>query len=271
MTPSHATKTSAAKASPDPTCSAQRAEQLALAMEQLGYRFNNLRLLDEAFTHRSYSNENRHVGFDNERLEFLGDSILGAAVADLLMVAHPSSSEGLLTRYKAALVSETALAECARRMKLGELLRLGRGEEQTGGRDKNSVLANLVEAVIAAVFLDGGYPAARGVVERFVEARLPRVGRVERRVDYKTKLQVQIQGAHRGSPIYVIVDVSGPDHERTFIAEVRVDGLVLGSGRGGSKKIAEQAAAREAFRRLQENAGARAEFDSVDTLPGLLL
>ncbi|MBT9558320.1 MAG: ribonuclease III [Myxococcales bacterium] len=240
-------------------------------MERLGYQFDQLSLLDEAFTHRSYSNENRQVGFDNERLEFLGDSILGAAVADLLMVAHPSSSEGILTRYKATLVSETALAECARRMKLGELLRLGRGEEQTGGRDKSSVLANLVEAVIAAVFIDGGYPAARGVVERFVEARLPRVGRVERRVDYKTKLQVQIQGAHRGSPIYVIVDVSGPDHERTFIAEVRVDGLVLGSGRGGSKKIAEQAAAREAFRRVQESNGTRPEFDSVDSLPGLLL
>ena len=239
-------------------------------MERLGYVFSRLNLLDEAFTHRSYANENRHVGFDNERLEFLGDSILGAAVADLLMAIHPSSNEGLLTRYKATLVSETALAESARRMKLGELLRLGRGEDQTGGRQKNSVLANLVEAVIAAVFLDGGYPAARGVVERLVEARLPRIGRVERRVDYKTKLQMQIQGAQRGQPIYVIVDVSGPDHERVFIVEVRVEGVVLGSGTGGSKKIAEQAAAREAYRRVQVTAGARPERDSVDTLPGLL-
>ena len=212
----------------------------------IGYRFKNITLLQNALTHSSYANECWHDSLkSNERLEFLGDSILGMVVAAYLYRNFPDRPEGELTRMRADMVCETTLAQIAEKLNLGQHLLLGRGEEQGGGRKRASILADAVESVIAAAFLDGGMDAAHGIVERFVLTNVPE-GRMHNE-DYKTALQELVQQKKNQVLTYALVGETGPDHDKQFMVEVSLNGQVIGQGTGTSKKRAEQDAARTAI------------------------
>jgi ribonuclease-3 len=206
-------------------------------------------LLELALTHRSYAYEHGG-GAHNERLEFLGDSILGQAVTVMLYTEHPSVDEGELAKRRASLVSSVALAEIARSIGLGEYIRLGRGEELTGGREKSSILADTVEAVIGATYLSAGPDAATSLVLRLVHPLLADPARFGAAMDPKTSLQELAAQLGRGAPSYELSD-TGPDHSKRFHASVLLDGAVVARGEGSSKKHAEMAAALEAWTRLQ--------------------
>jgi ribonuclease III len=219
---------------------------------RLGYTFREAAILDRALTHRSRANEDSTgITVDNESLEFLGDAVLGFVMADLLFRDYPQFDEGQKSKIKASLVSTATLAQLARRLDLGEFLALGRGEEKTGGRQKQALLADSYEAVIAAIYLDGGIDAARGFVSREFAGELEDVrspefwGR-----DYKSALQELVQAHDLHLPEYQVAAESGPDHRKVFHVEVRVQGELKGAARGQSKKAAEQEAARKAIEKL---------------------
>ena len=217
--------------------------------EAIGYRFHNISLLQNALTHSSYANERWHNGLlSNERLEFLGDSVLGMLVAEYLYRSFPNRPEGELTRMRADMVCEGTLAAAANRIGLGKHLLLGHGEEQGGGRSRDSILADAMESVIAACFLDGGLDAALEVVRRFILVEVP-VTKLHN-VDYKTQLQELVQQKKNQALSYTLVGQSGPDHDKSFDVEVSLNGQVVGSGSGSSKKRAEQDAARAAIEKL---------------------
>jgi ribonuclease-3 len=211
-------------------------------------------LLLRALTHRSYAYE--HGGLpNNERLEFLGDSVLGLVVTDSLYAAHPDLAEGQLAKLRAAVVNMRALAEVARAMGLGQYIFLGRGEESTGGRDKASILADTMEAVIAAVYLSGGLPAATTFVHRLLDPLMESSASLGAGLDWKTSLQELTASGSLGVPEYGVTE-EGPDHKKSFQAEVRVGSEQLGSGCGSSKKEAEQLAAEIAWTELNRRAKA---------------
>ena len=215
----------------------------------LGYHFENITLLQNALTHSSYANERWHNSLmSNERLEFLGDSILGMVVADYLYRAFPDRPEGELTRMRADMVCEASLAVAANRIELGRHLMLGHGEEQGGGRMRASILADAMESVIAASYLDGGMDAARGIIRRLILCDVP-VQRMHN-ADYKTALQECVQKKKNQAITYRLTGESGPDHDKQFSVEVMLNGEVVGRGTGGSKKRAEQAAAQAAMEAL---------------------
>ena len=215
----------------------------------LGYRFRNVALLQNALTHSSYANERWHNSLlSNERLEFLGDSVLGMLVADYLYRNFPDRPEGELTRMRADMVCEQTLAAAANKIGIGEHLLLGHGEEQGGGRSRNSILADAMESVIAACFLDGGLGAALTVVQKFILVEVP-VTRLHN-VDYKTRLQELVQQKKNQTLSDALVGESGPDHDKKVVVEVRLNGNVVGSGSGSSKKRAEQSAAASAIEKL---------------------
>ena len=215
----------------------------------LGYRFRNISLLQNALTHSSYANERWHNSLlSNERLEFLGDSVLGMLVAEYLYRTFPDRPEGELTRMRADMVCEQTLAGAANKIGIGEHLLLGHGEEQGGGRSRNSILADAMESVIAACFLDGGIQAALKVVQQFILVEVP-VTKLHN-VDYKTKLQELVQQKKNQVLSYALVGESGPDHDKHFDVEVSLNGRVVGSGSGSSKKRAEQSAAASAVENL---------------------
>jgi len=218
---------------------------------KLNYTFRNSALLAEALSHSSYANEHRAAGLhSNERLEFLGDSVLGFVTAEFLFVQHPDLPEGDLTRIRAALVCEQSLYEVARKLELGRFLKLGRGEDAGGGRERMSILADATEAVFAAVYLDGGIAAASALIHR-VLLNAEREGAVEeRRRDYKTALQELVQRQAGQELSYRMVGEQGPDHAKIFSAEVQLNGTAIGTGSGHSKKEAEQAAAKAALAAL---------------------
>lgn len=206
-------------------------------------------LLDLALTHRSYAYE--HGGLPhNERLEFLGDSVLGIVVTETLYRSFPELPEGQLAKLRAAVVNARALADVARDLDLGRYLLLGRGEETTGGRDKSSILADAMEAVIGATYLSAGDRAAQTLVHRLFDPLIDAAAELGAGLDWKTSLQEAVANAQLGLPDY-LVDDFGPDHEKEFHARVRVAGEVLGEGRGRSKKVAEQQAAQEAYHALR--------------------
>ena len=211
---------------------------------KLGYRFRNRDLLGEALNHSSYANEHRGGLGSNERLEFLGDSVLGFVSAEYLFRLHADLPEGDLTRMRAALVCEQSLYEVAKMLDLGSYLKLGRGEEAGGGRKRQSILADAVEAVFAAVYLDGGIEKARELIVRVLLSRAPAA---EERKDYKTTLQEVVQRRSGQVLTYHMVAQSGPDHNKKFLFEVRLNDRPVGRGEGRSKKEAEQAAARDAL------------------------
>lgn len=218
----------------------------------IGYRFRNITLLQNALTHSSYANERWHDSLkSNERLEFLGDSILGMVVAEHLYKHYPDRPEGELTRMRADMVCETALAQVANRLGLGEHLLLGHGEEQGGGKKRASILADAVESVIAASFLDGGMEAARQFIDRFILCNVPVKGL--HNADYKTALQERVQQKKNQVLSYVLEGESGPDHDKHFCVAVLLNGQTVGKGSGTSKKRAEQAAARDAMEKLFPN------------------
>ena len=215
----------------------------------LGNRFRNITLLENALTHSSYANERWHNSLlSNERREFLGDSVLGMLVAEFLFHSFPNRPEGELTRMRADMVCETTLANAANVIGIGEHLLLGHGEERFGGRNRNSILADAMESVIAAAFLDGGIAAAKGIVEKFVLTEVP-VHKLHN-ADYKTALQELVQQKKNQVLSYALVDQSGPDHDKQFTVEVSLNGTVVGKGTGTSKKRAEQAAACAAMEQL---------------------
>jgi len=217
--------------------------------DAIGYRFGNISLLQNALTHSSYANERWHNSLlSNERLEFLGDSVLGMLVAEYLYRNFPNRPEGELTRMRADMVCEGTLAAAANRIHLGEHLLLGHGEEQGGGRNRDSILADAMESVIAACFLDGGLAAALKVVQRFILVDVP-VTRLHN-ADYKTQLQELVQQKKNQVLTYTLVGQSGPDHDKCFDVEVSLNGAAVGSGSGSSKKRAEQMAARAAIEKL---------------------
>ena len=215
----------------------------------IGYRFKNIALLQNALTHSSYANERWHNSLlSNERLEFLGDSILGMTVAEYLYRNFPDRPEGELTRMRADMVCEKALAKVAARINLGQHLMLGNGEEQGGGRGRDSILADAVESVIAACFLDGGMNAAKQFIDRFVLVEVP-VKKLHN-ADYKTALQELVQQKKNQTLTYVLIGESGPDHDKRFEVEVKLNGTTVGTGSGSSKKRAEQEAAHCALKKL---------------------
>ena len=217
----------------------------------IGYRFSNITLLQNALTHSSYANERWHDSLkSNERLEFLGDSILGMVVAEYLYKHFPDRPEGELTRMRADMVCETSLAAVAAKLDLGRHLMLGHGEEQGSGRSHASTLADAVESIIAACFLDGGMAAAEGIIRRFILCNVP-VGKLHN-ADYKTALQELVQQKKNQVLSYALVGESGPDHDKEFFVEVSLNGQVIGKGSGSSKKRAEQAAAHDAIEALKE-------------------
>ena len=214
---------------------------------KLQYTFTNTSLLETALTHSSYANERRggHMAC-NERLEFLGDSILGMIVARHLYETHPDRPEGKMTRLRAELVCEKSLFQMAGELNLGAYLRLGKGEEQCGGRQRPSINADAVEAVLAAVYLDGGLEPVERIVTRYILAREQSAVNT----DYKTALQERIQDGGGASPAYEMVGQSGPEHDKTFTMRVTLGSTVLGTGSGRTKKEAEQQAARAALSRM---------------------
>ena len=215
----------------------------------IGYRFRNITYLQNALAHSSYANERWHDSLkSNERLEFLGDSILGMLVAEYLYNTFPDRPEGELTRMRADMVCEKSLAIIANRIGLGEHLLLGKGEEQGGGRSRDSILADATESVLAACYLDGGMDAARQFVDKFVLTNVP-VSKLSH-TDYKTALQELVQQKRDQVLSYQMVAESGPDHSKEFKVQLTLNQQLVGTGVGTSKKRAEQAAAKDALKRL---------------------
>jgi len=208
----------------------------------LGFHFSNTELLVQALTHRSFANERQSDGCrDNETLEFLGDAVLDLVIGHHLMTGFPGLGEGDLSTTRAQMVSEQGLYRVARDLDLGQWLRLGKGEERSGGRDKSSILADALEALLAAVYLDGGFDAARDVVLKHFSAHTPKTP--GQHADYKTRLQELAQRLYKTAPVYEILSEEGPDHQKTFLVSVAIAGNESARARGHSKKAAEQAAA----------------------------
>lgn len=218
-------------------------------------------LLQRALTHRSYAYENGQIP-TNERLEFLGDSVLGIVVTETLYRDHPDFSEGRLAKLRAAVVNARALADVAREIELGQHIMLGRGEETTGGRNKASILSDTVEAVIGAIYLSGGMDEAAKVIHRLFDPVMEAAASMGAGLDWKTSLQELSASLGLGVPDYLIED-DGPDHMKTFVARVRVGDLVLGNGHGRSKKEAEQGAAETAYHEIQATQVAQVAADAA--------
>lgn len=214
--------------------------------KNLNYQFNNKELLLNALTHSSYANEARCGITSNERLEFLGDSVLSVIVADYLYKNFSSLPEGELTKLRASLVCEKSLCSFSRELQIGKFLRLGKGEEKNGGKERDSILADAFEAVLAAMYLDGGMEVAKKHVMRFILDELKHTDD-EVFKDYKTALQEIIQRNPEESVSYFLTDEKGPDHDKIFTVEVRLNSNVIGTGKGKSKKQAEQMAAKQAL------------------------
>ena len=220
---------------------------------KLNYKFNNVELLKNALVHSSYANEVRGTTVSNERLEFLGDSVLSVIVAEHIYHKFPKMPEGELTRMRASLVCEKSLCAFSRELDLGSHILLGRGEEKNGGRERDSILADAFEAVLAAIYLDGGVEAAKNHVFNTVLRDLENYAEEETFKDYKTTLQEIIQRNPEEFVTYSLVDESGPDHDKQFTVAVKLNSNVIGTGVGKSKKQAEQMAAHQALKLMGEN------------------
>ena len=221
--------------------------------EELGYTFRDPALILQAFRHSSYVNEQMGVGLeDNERLEFLGDAVLDLAVSHLLMEKNSGADEGELSRFRSMVVDETGLHDVAGRLDLGSYLLLGRGEDQSLGRQKPSILADVTEALIGAIYLDGGFDVTKKIIEKLFAPLLEKVRTDDLVQDFKSLLQEFTQQAFKSLPKYRLTEETGPAHDKIFRIALAVNGIVLAEGMGKSKKEAEQHAAKEAFSRLKE-------------------
>lgn len=231
-----------------------REKNLRALSRRLGWRFKDLSLLDRALRHSSYTNEHPEAGPSNEQLEFLGDAVLALTVSHLLIEMFPEASEGELSRRRAALVNARQLAEVARHLDLGACLLLGRGEMRQAGHEKPSLLADALEAVLAAAYLDGGFKTTQRLVSRWFAPILAQQDSFGWQ-DHKTALQELIQARHKLSPTYHLLEKTGPSHARKFLVELRLGKTALAQGEGPSKKQAEQQAARLALKKLQDEGG----------------
>jgi ribonuclease-3 len=232
--------------------SPERKKELAAFAKIAGVRFRRLELLNLSFVHRSATNE-AGQRLNNERLEFLGDSILGAVTATLLYQGLADRPEGDLAKIKSVVVSEEVLSGIARELQIDRLLILGRGEELSGGRTKNAILADALEALIGAIYLDSGYKAAQGFIGSRIGVEIERVLENRHYRDYKSLLQELSQQRYRKYPLYRLIKRSGPEHERFFWTEVVVNDQTFGPGMGRNKKTAEQEAARIAYEALERS------------------
>ena len=231
-----------------------RNKELKELQESISYKFKNVGLLNQALTHRSFVNENKSYDLqDNERLELLGDSVLDVIITHILMDRFPEYTEGDLSKARAAVVNEKSLSSIAGEFKLGEYLLLGKGEEATNGRDKDSILAAAFEALVATIYLDGGFKKVFKVISKHFSGILAEEKKEGFYKDYKTQLQEYAQSNFKTTPQYVLTGESGPDHSKTFQINALVNSIVLGKGTGRSKKAAEQEAAKEALQILLKN------------------
>ena len=222
--------------------------------EVLGYTFRDPALVLQAFRHSSYVNEHVGVGLeDNERLEFLGDAVLDLAVSHLLMEKNEEANEGELSRFRSMVVDEAGLHDVATRLQLGRYLLLGKGEDQSLGRQKPSILADVTEALIGAIYLDGGFDVTKKVIEKLFSPLLKKLETDDLVQDFKSLLQEFTQQAFKSLPKYRLTEETGPAHDKMFRIALVLNGAVLAEGMGKSKKEAEQCAAKEAFFRLQED------------------
>ncbi len=219
-------------------------------VERLGLPVKNLFLFTRALTHRSYVNENPHSLEDNERLEFLGDAVLDFLVGAWVYNHFPEMNEGGMTRLRSALVRTDQLADFARSLNFGPALRLGRGELNSGGRDRDNLLCGAFEAFVGALFLETDIATVEKFIVPLLESTREQIFSQTDLSDYKSRLQEWTQGQKRGAPAYILIDKSGPEHQRTFVVEARVNGDALGKGSGPSKSAAEQEAAKEALKKL---------------------
>lgn len=225
---------------------------LKILEQTLDYQFHNQIVLRQALTHPSHEHERAGAG-DYQRLEFLGDAVLGMVLAEVLYLRFPECDEGVLSRYRSQIVDQDTLAVMARSVELGRFIRLGRGEEQGAGREKNSILADVLEALIAAIYLDGGLEQARRLIIRLFDQVLDLRKATLRINDAKSELQEQLSAKHWPSPQYCLSGESGPPHDRLFRFQVLVDGTVIGEGEGRTKKNAQQAAASQALKNISSN------------------
>jgi len=247
-----------------PEIGPERREELGLFQRHAGIKFKNPELLNLAFCHRSFANERGEGIGNNERLEFLGDSVLGLAVAEYLYESLPDRPEGDLAKIKSFVVSEASLSEIARSLRVDNFILIGKGEEYSGGRAKKAILADSFEAIIGAFFLDSGFREAKRFVLAFLVPEITKVLENRHEKDYKTLLQEYAQKTYRAYPRYVLSKKTGPDHERVFWMQVEVGGHSFGPGKGQNKKQAEQAAAAIAYESLAESGGSVKEKQQRD-------
>jgi len=233
-----------------PAISSDRERELLVFIRESNIIISDLSLLNLAFTHRSYANETSEVVDNNERLEFLGDSVLGMCVADWLFNNLPAKAEGDFSKIKSVVVSEDSLAMIARQLHVDRYLLIGKGEENTGGREKKALLADCMEALFAACYLDSVFEAAKSFIMRYLEQQIRAVLDDDYHRDYKTSLQEYMQKRWRKVPSYTLVKKTGPEHDFTFFVEVDVNGRVFGPASGANKKQAEQMAAKLAYDQL---------------------
>lgn len=218
-------------------------------LSQRGINVENMELVNQAFIHSSYLNEHKQAKHDNERLEFMGDAVLQVWVSNRLMRLEHPLSEGKMTTLRAQLVCEEALASYTRQLKLNQFIKLGVGEEKTGGRDRDSILADMFEALLGALYLECGMDPIDNILDEVIQPKLTHPEQIIQ-VDFKTKLQEYVQADLRKSVSYEVVHVSGPSNRPEFEVQVIMDGIILGSGKGNSKKKAEQNAAQNAFEKM---------------------
>jgi ribonuclease-3 len=225
----------------------ERKKELQLFERHTGIRFRELEFLNQGFTHRSFANELGDTGENNERLEFLGDSVLGLVVSEYLYETLPDQPEGELARIKSFVVSEASLSEIARGLRVDNFILIGKGEEYSGGRSKKAILADCLEAIIGAYYLDSGFQPARRFVHQMLIPEINKVLENRHAKDYKTLLQEYVQKRMKTYPKYRVVQKTGPDHDKTFWIEVHIGDRSFGAGKGKNKKEAEQEAARIAY------------------------
>jgi ribonuclease-3 len=233
-----------------PDVTSERKRELLLFERSMGIRFRRQELLNLAFSHRSFAHESSQDVGNNERLEFLGDSVLGAIVSEYLFSHLPDRPEGDLAKIKSFVVSEDSLAAIAKNVKIDNFVLIGKGEEFSGGRSKKAILADCLEAIIGAYFLDSGFKDCKKFVLKFMIPEITKVLENKHRQDFKTLLQEHVQKIYKTYPKYTLVQKTGPDHDKTFWMEVKIREKAYGPGRGKNKKEAEQNAARIAYKEL---------------------
>jgi len=223
-------------------------EELA---KKLKIKFNDIELLQRALTHRSYLNENRSVDKSNERLEFLGDAVLELIISDFLYRKYPNRPEGDLTSFRSAIVRTESLAEASRELDYGKYLKMAKGEEESGGRDKDYILANTFEAVLGAIYIDQGYDTCQKLVSKVLISKIDNIVKHRLDIDSKTKIQEVAQSKFGKTPTYEVLKEHGPDHNKKFVVGVKIGSKIIGKGRGSSKQKAEEAAATKGLKYIE--------------------